>query len=341
LQGKARRINKTSAWEVRRVKENEESMVKKISWMSVLGAIFCSLSLALFAGGDVPTEFSNSGGITNTRHNLTQGSGSIAGITASLMDPYRNDYGQVCVYCHTPHGANSTGDAAGAPLWNRTVNTGGAYSTYDTLGTSTITSAIGNPGAHSLTCLSCHDGTIAIDSIINQPGSGRYQAVPNEAFLDQYDWNGNGAFQDHTVMGTELGGPNHDEREGCMSCHSPGLPGAATDFSIYVIGTNLTNDHPVGIGYPTARVGVDFNAASNFTGSGAGTAQFYGGDSNMNDSDVRFYYRSDIGSGEYAVECASCHDPHGVEATPGGTHLPTFLRKTNAGSALCQTCHNM
>ncbi|MBI3593131.1 MAG: hypothetical protein HY099_06610 [Nitrospirae bacterium] len=32
------------------------------------------------------------------------------------------------------------------------------------------------------------------------------------------------------------------------------------------------------------------------------------------------------------VECPSCHDPHDPSRN-------TFLRKSNAGSALCLTCH--
>ena len=55
---------------------------------------------AAWAAGDVPTKFTNRDSIRNTRHNMTQGTMSTA------MDPYRNNYGEVCVYCHTPHGAN-------------------------------------------------------------------------------------------------------------------------------------------------------------------------------------------------------------------------------------------
>ncbi len=102
---------------------------------------------------DLPTKFTNQGGITNTRHNMSQsgiGSGSVN------MNPYRNDYGEVCVYCHTPHGANTNIDL---PLWNRTI-TSSSYTTYDTIGTSSLTSNVSQPGINSLACLSCHDGTL-------------------------------------------------------------------------------------------------------------------------------------------------------------------------------------
>jgi hypothetical protein len=52
--------------------------------------------------------------------------------------------------------------------------------------------------------------------------------------------------------------------------------------------------------------------------------------------EVRVY---DSGDG-FEVECASCHDPHGVpSAGAGSSFIPTFLRVANAGSALCLTCH--
>ena len=52
--------------------------------------------------------------------------------------------------------------------------------------------------------------------------------------------------------------------------------------------------------------------------------------------ELRLY---DTGEG-FEVECASCHDPHGVPSgAPGSTFNPTFLRVPNAGSAVCLTCH--
>ena len=70
---------------------------------------------------------------------------------------------QVCVFCHTPHKA-LTGLAA--PLWNRTASAA-AYTMY---GSDTIDMTIQSaPEGTSLACLSCHDGTVALDSLINPP----------------------------------------------------------------------------------------------------------------------------------------------------------------------------
>ncbi len=76
-----------------------------------------------------------------------------------------NDNREVCVYCHTPHGGNADVDA---PLWNKPAGMQ-AYRTYDS---ATIDGRILPVGSVSTACLSCHDGTQAMDTVINAPGSG-------------------------------------------------------------------------------------------------------------------------------------------------------------------------
>ncbi|HEY5652957.1 MAG TPA: cytochrome c3 family protein [Pontiella sp.] len=67
---------------------------------------------------------------------------------------------QTCVVCHTPHAAKS--DTFG-PLWNHDTNTT-SYTTYDTLGNATYQGGAASLGPESLACLSCHDGTVALDA---------------------------------------------------------------------------------------------------------------------------------------------------------------------------------
>lgn len=281
------------------------------------------------ADTDLPTKFSNTGSIGNTRHNLTQRQTSGGGPVGVTMDSYRNDYGEVCVYCHTPHGANGTVPAA--PLWNRTVKAT-VYQTYDLLNTASLTQQVSQPGVNSLTCLTCHDGQTAVDSIINMPGSGRYrkeqEISENTAFLNEW----NNARGPDAAAHARLSGAE------CLACHSAGagIVGAnATDFSAFAIGTDLRNDHPVGIRYPTeAGPGTDFKDPPR---KGTRLAFFDANGNNRADaSDIRMY---DTGDG-YEVECASCHDPHGVpSAGPGSVFNPTFLRVSNVGSGVCLTCH--
>lgn len=64
---------------------------------------------------------------------------------------------ETCVFCHTPHNAA----AASAPLWNHeeTTNNPALYATTGTLDATMIA-----PSGISKLCLSCHDGTVSVDS---------------------------------------------------------------------------------------------------------------------------------------------------------------------------------
>jgi hypothetical protein len=303
---------------------------KTIKYLLTITAVLTGFfTFKVHAAGDLPTLFSNTGGITNTRHNMTQS--TIAGGGGS-MNGSRNNYGEVCVYCHTPHGSNTTIDL---PLWNRS-NNNQTYTTYDTLGSSSITSDIQQPGINSLACLSCHDGTLGVDSVINMPGSGGYsvnqQTGQNNGFLDTWasEFGGN--------PNAHIGLDGVNEAAGCLACHSTNAPAAigqfATDFRLFAIGTDLTNDHPVGISLPPNGAGTDFNSP---TGTRVSIQWFDNdGDARPDTDEIRFY---DTGSGP-RVECGSCHDPHGVSpGGSGGLINTSFLRISNENSRVCLTCH--
>ena len=100
-------------------------------------------------------------GITNTKHNLsTSGTGSNY-LTVGTD--------QICVFCHTPHGSNT---AAAVPLWNKKIPTGATYTSYASLNTSSLDGEVLAVGSVSMACLSCHDGTQAMDNMMNAPGAG-------------------------------------------------------------------------------------------------------------------------------------------------------------------------
>ncbi|MCW8895627.1 MAG: hypothetical protein OQK48_06450 [Sulfurimonas sp.] len=105
-------------------------------------------------------------------------SGPHADITSS--SDTTTDNGETCVYCHTPHGGNS--DLSPAPLWNKpTAST--TFTMYGATSESTSGTTIANtstdavPSGSSMACLSCHDGVSAMNSVINAPGSGNYNAL--------------------------------------------------------------------------------------------------------------------------------------------------------------------
>ncbi len=146
--------------------------------------------------------------VANTKHNLSlRGPGKV-----------RSNQDQICVFCHTPHAAN---EAAPPPLWNRQLSRA-VYKPY----TSSSFDAgkrvpwldmggSGQPGGTSRLCLSCHDGTIALGSVLVLNGR------PD---------------QDIMVSGTS--------RDGAM----PAGEGVSTGFTRR-LGTDLTNDHPISFTY--------------------------------------------------------------------------------------------
>lgn len=107
--------------------------------------------------------------LTGTKHDLSSfGTGSYRAKTA-VEGPGGTT--EICIFCHTPHGGNTE-----APLWNR-ASTAENYQFY----TSDVLAALNYPAAedpktgaaHSRTriCLSCHDGTIALGSVVNMPNN--------------------------------------------------------------------------------------------------------------------------------------------------------------------------
>ncbi|MDP2962536.1 MAG: cytochrome c3 family protein, partial [Sulfurimicrobium sp.] len=77
-----------------------------------------------------------------------------------------NDYNQVCVYCHTPHDSNTAN--GGKLLWNKPFSTA-TYTLYSSPTAKLTPSQPTGASSSSALCLSCHDGTIAVDTLVNMP----------------------------------------------------------------------------------------------------------------------------------------------------------------------------
>lgn len=150
-------------------------------------------------------------GISATKHNLS--SGGPGTIKASAGQ--QND--EICVYCHTPHFANT--GLTGAPLWNKATPTA-TYTMYGTTIAGTAPDAA--PNGVTKACLSCHDGVSAINSIVNSAGAGGVvTGGTNVAFGS-------------TIAGTALT-----------------MPAGATN-----LGTTLADDHPVSITYTAGKASL-------------------------------------------------------------------------------------
>lgn len=86
--------------------------------------------------------------------------------------------GQICLPCHAPH--NTSTDVQDVPMWNHAVSTA-VYNLYssDTLDAGSTAGSLNQPSGRSKLCLSCHDGTIAIDAFGGNPGSQLISGVNN------------------------------------------------------------------------------------------------------------------------------------------------------------------
>ena len=105
----------------------------------VVVAIVCAMAAVQVASAQ---------GVTGTNHDLSAVGG----------------YTQKCVYCHTPHSQSAT-----TVLWNRTAST----ATYNVYTSPTMERSLAAPTTGiSANCLSCHDGTVGYNNLLNAPGSG-------------------------------------------------------------------------------------------------------------------------------------------------------------------------
>ncbi len=245
--------------------------------------------------------------IAGTKHNL--------GTSGAAGNNRFSGTAEICVFCHTPHGADTS---AAVPLWNRTLPAPGTFQTYDSLGTSSLDGKVAPVGSVSIACLSCHDGVQSMSTVMNAPGSG----LAGDAAWQNGAWSG------------------ANQSAGLMT-------------GVAALGKDLRNDHPIGIqyaggGYSTATptgpgTDADFKPA---TTAVVGTTQVWWVDTEgtpngtRQKTDLPLYTRgTSVGNPGYStqtnpepfVECASCHDPH--------TANSTFLRIQNTGSAVCLACH--
>lgn len=186
---------------------------------------------------------------------------------------------EVCVFCHAPHNTNT--NDAGAPLWNRAETT----KTFILYNSSTMNVAVSQPGGVSKLCLSCHDGVVSSPVVHGT-------AVYNNK---------------HYLASRTIFEPN------CSRCHSNWSLPMGID-KLRTPGTDLSNDHPISIPYPTPAQDPAFKVPTDaLKGWGGGSP-----------NEVKLYAGM--------VECSSCHNVHSNDFAP-------FLRKSNASSALCLTCH--
>jgi predicted CXXCH cytochrome family protein len=113
--------------------------------------------------------------------------------------------GEICLPCHTPHNANPA--VVAAPLWNHEITS----ATFTIYSSPTMIGTVLQPGPVSKLCLSCHDGTIALDSYGNNTGTV-YADPAIDLTTDLSD--------DHPI-GVYWSHQNDMVNINCTQCHNP------------------------------------------------------------------------------------------------------------------------
>ena len=190
-------------------------------WSTVFALLLGGISIASVSAGT----------ILGTKHDFT-GLNQRVGVVAMSTVAF-SDYGSPCVYCHIPPEKDNADTAAlgGIPGWNRFLP---ATTTYDLYDSRTIDNKVRTPSPITLLCLSCHDGTMAVDMTVFQPDTfNREQDAALHLRIHG----------DNTLMN-------------CGKCHDGK---AAHSIEIKHIGTDLQNDHPISMTYAgLTHVDADF-----------------------------------------------------------------------------------
>lgn len=245
--------------------------------------------------------------ISNTKHNLTPTGPGVF----KAPEPTG-----VCVFCHTPHNANPA-----QALWNRTLSS----ATYTLYTSSTLKAQPTQPSGSSRLCLSCHDGTLAMGTLLRPPKGQQ----PTLGMLTGRTLIGTDLSDDHPISFTydsqlaadrgelvdPLGAPNapHLDRTGqlqCTSCHDAHVERSNFLRMDPVKGALCTTCHQPRQ-WSTSR-----HATSTATWNGSGSSPWSStGYTNVTDN-----------------ACLSCHRPH---AAGHGKGLLAQSRET----ANCTICH--
>ncbi len=227
---------------------------------------------------------------------------------------------EVCIFCHTPHNSSPQ-----KPLWNR-QSPGLNYTLYNS---STIQSAPGQPDGSSILCLSCHDGTIALGSVLSRTEqiemTGGISVMPDGhsnlttdlsddhpvSFIYNVSLSsGDGELVDPTG----LTGPVklQGEKMQCTSCHNP----HDNSLPYFLVASRQYSDLCL---YCHQKSGWEAasHKVSPSTWNGTGTNPWF--------------HTPFTSVAENA--CENCHNPHTAE---GNERLNNYINEENN----CFSCHN-
>jgi len=163
----------------------------------------------------------SAGTLMGSKHDFT-GLNKRTGVVAMPTVAF-SDYGSPCVYCHIPpdQEGRDSAEKGGISGWNRNRP---ATNTYDLYDSRTLDNKVRTPSPISLLCLSCHDGTMAVDMTVFRPNGWRNS--------------------EDAAIHLRINGAN--DLMSCGKCHNGKV---AHSIAIKHIGQDLTNDHPISMTY--------------------------------------------------------------------------------------------
>lgn len=227
--------------------------------------------------------------VANTPHNLSTSA-------PFAYNYYADDVSEVCVFCHTPHGG-----ILAAPLWNHSMPAAVGFTHYNSVTLSNevqTLSTLRKVNDESLVCMACHDGSVAVDHLINDPNSiGGIEITMGGGDIDTW------IVPVGTLPKARIGG-------------SVATPGGNSD---------LSDDHPISFSYTkvydeyeagSTRVG-QLNSAFDAVTNGV---RFFGADDNLecsscHDPHVDFTIASQTAYAPFLITpntgsalCLACHN---------------------------------
>jgi cytochrome c553 len=298
----------------------------------VLAGVLAVASLA--AAGSVYAGIPAQTGVNGSLHDMRQFVATTKGQTYAATHVDSMD--RVCVFCHTPHNSTKATDSSDYPLWN-------------------------------------HDGTQTLTA---------YQPYVWATELNKGD---NGVTADFTIIGNQaIIGPSRL----CLTCHDGNiavdqhngnlagvnaLGNTAQAGSNFIsdrakLGTDLTDDHPIGFDYNAIQAYRELHSAGGADAQGnkeivASTETFAIGvsetaDTFANQGVYNIVTRQPAGAraikdvlyqGKY-MTCATCHEVHnkdnaqqaaftGINGTDSSKAPNYFLYAPEEKSLICLSCH--
>lgn len=256
-------------------------------WRAKKSFLSCAFIVLLLAAGVAYAK--GPAKVANGVHNLSK-TGIFPDGSSSW---YATDESSICVFCHTPHGGTTTG-----PLWNknnpsstwRHYNSATIHSTIKALGAGRV------PNDESLVCLSCHDGSVSVNHVLNPP-NGRT-----------------------TPITTTFSGSTDEKIVGI-----PGVVGARTGGSTDVFDDtgDFRDDHPFSFSYTAVQTSTEYTTGGkkdelkSVVDAQTAGVRFYGAANNVECSschDPHVNYKDNpeytpflIMSNEGSAMCLACH----------------------------------